>query len=70
VLAATDEATPAARLEAEVAQAQLLSNGGEAAQALARIDDARAFSDIADLLYQKAILQEKAGPHRCRHRAA
>ena len=62
VLQATDEASPPARLSAEIAQAQLLSNGGEADQSLARIDDALArFPNHPDLLYQKAILLEKAG---------
>ena len=62
VLKATDEASPPARLNAEIAQAQLLSNGGEADQSLARIDDALArFPNHPDLLYQKAILLEKAG---------
>ncbi len=57
-----DDATPSARLEGEVAQAQLLSNGGEADQALARIDDALArFPGNPDLLYQRAIVLEKAG---------
>jgi tetratricopeptide (TPR) repeat protein len=57
-----DDAMPSARLEAEVAQAQLLSNGGEADQALARIEDALArFPGHPDLLYQKAIVLEKAG---------
>ena len=62
VLKATDEASPQSRLNAEIAQAQLLSNGGEADQSLARIDDALArFPNHPDLLYQKAILLEKAG---------
>jgi len=62
LLQAHDDATPSARLEAEIAQAQLLSNGGEGAQALARIDDALArFPGHPDVLYQKAILLEKAG---------
>ncbi|HEY4975407.1 MAG TPA: tetratricopeptide repeat protein, partial [Steroidobacteraceae bacterium] len=62
LLAAKDDATPATRLEAEIAQAQLLSNGGEGDQALARIDDALArFPGHPDVLYQKAILLEKAG---------
>jgi tetratricopeptide (TPR) repeat protein len=62
VLKPTDEASPPARLNAEIAQAQLLSNGGEADQSLARIDDALArFPNHPDLLYQKAILLEKAG---------
>ncbi len=57
-----DDAAPSARLEAEVAQAQLLSNGGEADQALARVDDALArFPGNPDLLYQRAIVLEKAG---------
>ena len=50
------------RLEAEVAQAQLLANSGEAPQALARLDDALArFPGHPDLLYQRAIVLEKAG---------
>jgi tetratricopeptide (TPR) repeat protein len=62
LLQAGDEAAPAARLEAEVAQAQLLSNNGEGQQALARIDDALArFPGHPDLLYQKAIVLEKSG---------
>jgi tetratricopeptide (TPR) repeat protein len=62
LLQAKDDATPATRLEAEIAQAQLLSNGGEGDQALARIDDALArFPGHPDVLYQKAILLEKAG---------
>jgi tetratricopeptide (TPR) repeat protein len=62
LLQAKDDATPAARLEAEIAQAQLLSNGGESGQALARIDDVLArFPGHPDVLYQKAILLEKAG---------
>jgi tetratricopeptide (TPR) repeat protein len=62
LLQAQDDATPPARLEAEIAQATLLSNGGEGAQALARIDDALArFPGHPDVLYQKAILLEKAG---------
>jgi len=62
LLQAADEAAPTARLEAEVAQAQLLSNNGEGQQALARIDDALArFPGHPDLLYQKAIVLEKSG---------
>jgi tetratricopeptide (TPR) repeat protein len=62
LLQAKDDATPATRLEAEIAQAQLLSNGGEGDQALARIDDSLArFPNHPDVLYQKAILLEKAG---------
>lgn len=56
------DATPTARLTAEVEQAELLANNGEADQSLARIDDALArFPAHPDLLYQKAILLEKAG---------
>lgn len=62
LLQAKEDATPAARLGAEIAQAQLLSNGGEGDQALARIDDVLArFPGHPDVLYQKAILLEKAG---------
>jgi len=62
LLQAKDDAAPAARLEAEISQAQLLSNGGEGDQALARIDDVLArFPGHPDVLYQKSILQEKAG---------
>jgi tetratricopeptide (TPR) repeat protein len=62
LLQAKDDATPSTRLEAEIAQAQLLSNGGEGNQALARIDDALArFPGHPDVLYQKAILLERAG---------
>jgi tetratricopeptide (TPR) repeat protein len=62
LLQAKDNASPATKLEAELAQAQLLSNGGEGARALARVDDALArFPGHPDVLYQKAILLEKAG---------
>jgi tetratricopeptide (TPR) repeat protein len=62
LLQAKEDATPAIRLGAEIAQAQLLSNGGEGNQALARIDDVLArFPGHPDVLYQKAILLEKAG---------
>jgi tetratricopeptide (TPR) repeat protein len=62
LLQAKDDAPPAARLEAEIAQAQLLANGGEGDQALARIDDVLArFPGHPDVLYQKAVLLEKAG---------
>jgi tetratricopeptide (TPR) repeat protein len=62
LLQAKDDAPPATRLEAEIAQAQLLSNGGEGDQALARIDDVLArFPGHPDVLYQKSILLEKAG---------
>jgi tetratricopeptide (TPR) repeat protein len=62
LLQAKDDAPLPTRLEGEIAQAQLLSNGGEADQALARLDDALArFPDHPDVLYQKAILLEKAG---------
>ncbi len=62
LLQAKDDAPLPSRLEGEIAQAQLLSNGGEGDQALARIDDALArFPDHPDVLYQKAILLEKAG---------
>jgi tetratricopeptide (TPR) repeat protein len=62
LLASATEATPAQRVEAEIAQSQLLSDNGEAEQAVARIDDALARSPgHPDLLYQKAIVLEKAG---------
>jgi tetratricopeptide (TPR) repeat protein len=62
LLQAKDDAPLPTRLEGEIAQAQLLSNGGEADQALARLDDALArFPGHPDVLYQKAILLEKAG---------
>jgi tetratricopeptide (TPR) repeat protein len=62
LLQPADEASPQSRLNAEIEQAQLLSNNGEADQSLARIDDALArFPAHPDLLYQKAILLEKAG---------
>src|SRR5580692_7190173 len=62
LLAPGDDASPPTRLNAEIEQAQLLSNGGETDQSLARIDDALArFPAHPDLLYQKAILLEKAG---------
>jgi len=62
LLQAKDNAQPAARLEAEIAQAQLLSNNGESEQALARINDCLArFPGHPDVLYQKAIVLEKGG---------
>ena len=62
LLVPSEEASPSSRLNAEIEQAQLLSNGGEADQSLARIDDALArFPAHPDLLYQKSILLEKAG---------
>lgn len=62
VLQAKDDAAPATKLEAEIAQAQLLANGGEGERALARINDVLArFPGHPDVLYQKAILLEKAG---------
>jgi tetratricopeptide (TPR) repeat protein len=62
LLQPSDDASPQMRLNAEIEQAQLLSNGGEADQSLARIDDALArFPAHPDLLYQKSILLEKAG---------
>jgi tetratricopeptide (TPR) repeat protein len=62
LLQPAESASAAARVTAEIAQAQLLSNGGEADQSLARIDDALArCPGHPDLLYQKAILLEKAG---------
>ncbi len=62
LLSAGGTAGPAARIAAEIAQAQLLSNGGEAEQSLARIDDALVrCPGHPDLLYQKAVLLEKAG---------
>jgi len=62
LLSARNGAGPAARVEAEIAQAQLLSDGGEANQALARINDALARAPgHPDLLYQKAIVLEKGG---------
>jgi tetratricopeptide (TPR) repeat protein len=62
LLQAAEAAGPAARVSAEISQAQLLSNGGENDQSLARIDDALArCPGHPDLLYQKAILLEKAG---------
>lgn len=62
LLKPTDESSPQSRLNAEIQRAQLLSNNGEADQSLARIDDALArFPAHPDLLYQKAILLEKAG---------
>ncbi|HTT06106.1 MAG TPA: tetratricopeptide repeat protein [Steroidobacteraceae bacterium] len=55
-------ATPAARVQAEIAQAELLSDGGQADQALARLDDALARAPgHPDLLYQRAIVLEKGG---------
>ncbi len=62
LLRPSEDASPPTRLNAEIEQAQLLSNGGEAEQALARIDDALVrFPAHPDLLYQKSILLEKAG---------
>jgi tetratricopeptide (TPR) repeat protein len=62
LLQAKEDAPPATRLEAEIAQAQLLANGGEGEQALARIDDVLArCPGHPDVLYQKAVLLEKAG---------
>jgi tetratricopeptide (TPR) repeat protein len=62
MLRADKEDSPSARVAAEIAQAQLLANGGEADQALARIEDALERSPgHPDLLYQKAVLLEKAG---------
>jgi tetratricopeptide (TPR) repeat protein len=62
LLAPANDATPAQRVEAEIAQSELLSDGGEAEQAVARLDDALARSPgHPDLLYQKAIVLEKAG---------
>ncbi len=62
LLVPSEESSPPSRLNAEIEQAQLLSNGGEADQSLARIDDALArFPSHPDLLYQKSILLEKAG---------
>jgi tetratricopeptide (TPR) repeat protein len=49
-------------VQAEIAQSQLLSDGGQGDQALARIDDALARAPgHPDLLYQKAIVLEKSG---------
>jgi tetratricopeptide (TPR) repeat protein len=62
LLLPSEESSPPSRLNAEIEQAQLLANGGEADQSLARIDDALArFPAHPDLLYQKSILLEKAG---------
>jgi tetratricopeptide (TPR) repeat protein len=62
LLAPANDAAPAARVEAEIAQSQLLADGGEGDQAVARIDDALARSPgHPDLLYQKAIVLDKAG---------
>ncbi|MGH8206585.1 MAG: tetratricopeptide repeat protein [Steroidobacteraceae bacterium] len=62
LLAAAKSAAPAARVDAEIAQAELLADGGEAEQALARINDALARAPgHPDLLYQKAIVLEKGG---------
>jgi tetratricopeptide (TPR) repeat protein len=62
MLRADKDESPSARVAAEIAQAQLLANGGDTAQALARIEDALERSPgHPDLLYQKAVLLEKAG---------
>ncbi len=55
-------ATPSQRLEAELARAQLLANADEPDRALARIDDALSrYPDHPDLLYQRAVMLERAG---------
>lgn len=62
LLGPPSNAPPAARVQAEIAQAELLSDGGQAEQALARLDDALARAPgHPDLLYQRAIVLEKAG---------
>jgi tetratricopeptide (TPR) repeat protein len=62
MLRADKDDSPSARVGAEIAQAQLLANGGDTDQALARIEDALERSPgHPDLLYQKAVLLEKAG---------
>jgi tetratricopeptide (TPR) repeat protein len=62
LLGAPTDASPAVRVQAEIAQSQLLSDGGQGDQALARIDDALARAPgHPDLLYQKAIVLEKSG---------
>jgi tetratricopeptide (TPR) repeat protein len=62
LLAPASDASPAAHLDAEIQQAQLLSDGGQADQALARIDDAlERAPGHPDLLYQRAIVLEKGG---------
>jgi tetratricopeptide (TPR) repeat protein len=62
LLRADKDDSPSARVAAEIAQAQLLANGGDTNQALARIEDALERSPgHPDLLYQKAVLLEKAG---------
>jgi tetratricopeptide (TPR) repeat protein len=54
--------TPAARVQSEIAQAELLSDGGHPDQALARLEDALARAPgHPDLLYQRAIVLEKDG---------
>lgn len=62
LLGTDPSATPAAHVQSEIAQAELLSDGGHAEQALARLDDALARAPgHPDLLYQRAIVLEKAG---------
>ncbi len=62
LLAAPANASPSAQVDAEIAQAELLADGGQAEQALARLDDALARAPgHPDLLYQKAIVLEKGG---------
>ena len=62
----SDDAAPPARLEAEIAQAQLLSNGGEADQALARIDDALArFPGSSGPALPEGDPAGKGRSHRC-----
>lgn len=62
LLAPASDASPAARVDAEIEQAQLLADGGQPEQALARINEALERSPgHPDLLYQRAIVLEKAG---------
>ena len=62
LLGPAPHATPAARVQAEIAQAQLLADNGQADQALTRLDAALERSPgHPDLLYQRAIVLEKSG---------
>jgi tetratricopeptide (TPR) repeat protein len=62
LLGTTPNASPSEHVQSEIAQAELLSDGGQPAQALARLDDALARAPgHPDLLYQRAIVLEKGG---------
>jgi tetratricopeptide (TPR) repeat protein len=62
LLAAADDAEVAAKLAAEMAQAQLLATEGAPSEALARIDDALdRYPAHPELVYQRCIYLERAG---------